>query len=352
MSEGQGVVQDNGVTGNGAPGDAGHLGNGGGPAGAGKIAGAPISWGVCEVPGWGYQLSPDRVLAEMTEVGLAATELGPAGFLPDDPGHAARVLRQHHLAPVGGFVPVRLHVPDHDPLPEIEQVLQGYADTGSRTLVVSADSGLAGYDTRPALDEDGWTTLLTNLDRLSALATQHGVLAVLHPHVGTMVENSCEVRRVLDGSSVALCLDTGHLLIGGTDPAELARQVPGRIAHTHLKDVNGSIAAKVRSGRITYTEGVREGMYRPLGAGDVDVEAIVSVLGRRGYDGWYVLEQDTILTEEPAGEGPVADVRTSAEYVRSVLTGAPTPHRPLSGGSGRSPSTGVPPTSTPPGSAA
>ena len=319
MSEGQGVVQDNSLTGNGAPGDAGHLGNRGGPAGPGKIAGAPISWGVCEVPGWGYQLSPGRVLAEMTEVGLAATELGPAGFLPGDPGHAARVLRQHHLAPVGGFVPVRLHVPGHDPLPEIEQVLQGYADTGSRTLVLSADSGLAGYDTRPVLDEDGWTTLLTNLDRLGALAAQHGVLAVLHPHVGTMVENRHEVQRVLDGSSVALCLDTGHLLIGGTDPAELARQVPGRIAHTHLKDVNGSIAAKVRSGRITYTEGVREGMYRPLGAGDVDVEAIVSVLGRRGYDGWYVLEQDTILTEEPAGEGPVADVRTSAEYVRSVL---------------------------------
>ena len=337
MSEGQGVVQNNGVTGNGAPGDAGHLGNRGGAGhpgnrggaghlgkgdGAGKIAGAPISWGVCEVPGWGHQLSPDRVLAEMTEVGLAATELGPAGFLPDEPGKAARVLRQHHLAPVGGFVPVRLHVPGHDPAPEIEQVLQGYADTGSRTLVLSADSGLAGYDTRPVLDEDGWTTLLRNLDRLSALAAQHGVLAVLHPHVGTMVENSREVQRVLDGSSVALCLDTGHLLIGGTDPAELARQVPGRIAHTHLKDVNCSIAAKVRSGRITYTEGVREGMYRPLGAGDVDVEAIVSALGRRGYDGWYVLEQDTILTAEPAGEGPVADVRTSADYVRSVLSKA------------------------------
>ena len=149
------------------------------------------------------------------------------------------------------------------------------------------------------------------------------MLAVLHPHVGTMVEKSCEVQRVLDGSSAALCLDTGHLLIGGTDPADLARQAPGRIAHTHLKDVNGSIAAKVRSGRITYTEGgVRDGMYRPLGTGDVDVEAIVSVLRRRGYDGWYVLEQDTILTEEPAGEGPVADVRTSAEYVRSVLSTA------------------------------
>jgi inosose dehydratase len=137
-----------------------------------------------------------------------------------------------------------------------------------------------------------------------------------------MVETGPEVQRVLDGSSIALCLDTGHLLIGGTDPAALARQVPGRIAHTHLKDVDDGLAAKVRSGRLTYTEAVRSGMYRPLGTGDVDVEAIVSSLGRHGYDGWYVLEQDTILTEEPRGEGPVGDVRTSADYVRSVLARA------------------------------
>ena len=47
-----------------------------------RIAGAPISWGVCEVPGWGYQLEPNKVLSEMRELGLAATELGPDGFLP------------------------------------------------------------------------------------------------------------------------------------------------------------------------------------------------------------------------------------------------------------------------------
>jgi inosose dehydratase len=134
-----------------------------------------------------------------------------------------------------------------------------------------------------------------------------------------MVETGPEVQRVLDGSSIALCLDTGHLLIGGTDPADLARQVPERIAHTHLKDVDDTIAARVRSGRLSYTEAVRDGMYRPLGTGDVDVEAIVSVLGKQGYEGWYVLEQDTILTGEPRGEGPVTDVRTSAHYVRSLL---------------------------------
>jgi inosose dehydratase len=60
-------------------------------------------------------------------------------------------------------------------------------------------------------------------------------------------------------------------------------------------------------------------MYRPLGSGEVDVPAIVGSLCARGYSGWYVLEQDTILTEEPRGEGPVADVWASAEYLRTVL---------------------------------
>ncbi|MFV0460982.1 MAG: TIM barrel protein [Actinomycetales bacterium] len=284
-----------------------------------KIAGAPISWGVCEVPGWGYQLPPDRVLAEMREVGLSATELGPDGFLPADPGEMAAVLAGHDLHAVGGFTPLLLHVPGHDPVPEVARLLQGYAASGAATLVLSAVSGQDGYDTRPVLDETGWDTLLTNLTRVSRLASSHGVDAVLHPHVGTMIENGEEVQRVLDGSSVALCLDTGHLLIGGTDPAELTRQVPERIAHVHFKDVDARTARGVQDGRYPYTEGVTRGMYRPLGQGDVDVRAIVSVLQGRDYQGWYTLEQDTILTGEPTGKGPVDDVWASAEYLRTLL---------------------------------
>ena len=294
---------------------------------ADKIAGAPISWGVCEVPGWGYQLSPERVLTEMQQVGLAATEFGPDGFLPADPADPAvmaEFLAARHLTAVGGFTPVVLHQPGHDPGPGIDRLLDGYDAAHAKVLVLSAATGQDGYDARPDLDEAGWKTLLTNLDRLTSLAAARGVLAVLHPHVGTMVERGDEVQRVLEGSAISLCLDTGHLLIGGTDPAELTRQAPGRIAHTHFKDVNDQIAAQVRSGRLTYTEGVRHGMYRPLGRGDVDFAAIVSHLRGRDYGGWYVLEQDTVLTEEPRGEGPVADVRESAGYLRTLLT-APRP---------------------------
>jgi inosose dehydratase len=284
-----------------------------------RIAAAPISWGVCEVPGWGYQLGPDQVLAEMREVGLTATEFGPDGFLPTQPDAMTRVLDHHGLQAIGGFTPLLLHSAAHDPVPEVERLLQGYDASGAEVLVLSAVTGAEGYDSRPVLDDDEWMVLLSNLDRLAELAASHRVRAVLHPHVGTMVETGEEVRQVLDGSWISLCLDTGHLLIGGTEPAELARQAPERIAHIHFKDVDARLARRVQDGRLTYTQGVRGGMYRPLGSGDVDVPAIVGSLRARGYDGWYVLEQDTILTEEPRGEGPVADVWASAEYLRSVL---------------------------------
>jgi inosose dehydratase len=279
-----------------------------------KIAGAPISWGVCEVPGWGHQLAPDRVLAEMRDAGLAATEFGPAGFLPDGPAGRSALLGSYGLGAVGGFVPVVLHDPRRDPVPEVDRALDAFGDAG--TLVLAAATGLAGYDSRPALSEHEWTVLLAGLDRVAGHAAARGYQATLHPHVGTVIEGPGEVERVLAGSRIPLCLDTGHLLIGGTDPLELARYAADRIGHVHLKDVDAGLAGRVRAGEVTYTEAVRRGVYRPLGAGDVDIAGIVAALRAAGYDGWYVLEQDTILTAEPPpGTGPLDDVRRSVAFL-------------------------------------
>ncbi|TVY03657.1 TIM barrel protein [Mycolicibacterium porcinum] len=285
-----------------------------------KIAGAPISWGVCEVPGWGYQLDPGRVLTEMHGAGLSATELGPDGFLPADTTELTDLLAGHQLSCVGGFVPVVLHDDGHDPADDLAGPLTSLRAAGAGVVVLAAATGADGYDSRPELDDDQWSTLLANLDRLSGIASEAGLLAVLHPHVGTMVETRDDVDRVLAGSTIPLCLDTGHLLIGGTDPLELAKAVPHRIKHTHLKDVDAALAAKVRSGEVTYTDAVRAGMYTPLGTGDIDIAGIVSVLRDNGFDGWFVMEQDTILDGAPVGDGPLADVRTSVAYLQSVTS--------------------------------
>ncbi|SCL34778.1 2-keto-myo-inositol dehydratase [Micromonospora rhizosphaerae] len=291
---------------------------------AARVAGAPISWGVCEVPGWGYQLAPETVLRQMRDLGLVATEFGPDGFLPDDPVGKTATLTGHDLTAVGQFVPVVLHDPDHDPVPEVSRAIVGLVAAQASTVVLAAATGTDGYDNRPALDDTGWATLLGNLDRIDALAARHGLVATLHPHVGTMVETGAETDRVLAGSRIGLCLDTGHLLVGGGDPVAVAREHPRRIAHVHLKDVRAEWAERVRAGEVTYSEAVARGMYAPLGEGDVDVRAIVTALEHAGYQGWYVLEQDTVLAGPPEGEaGPVADVRASIAYLLDVAGSIP-----------------------------
>ncbi|MGI5327804.1 TIM barrel protein [Actinomadura nitritigenes] len=282
-----------------------------------RIAGAPISWGVCEVPGWGHQMAPARVLAEMRDLGLAATELGPDGFLPAARDEREALLSSYGLGLVGAFVPVVLHDRDHDPMPEIERAL----DAMSGVLVLAAATGLAGYDGRPALDTRAWATLLSNLDAITARAARRGRLAALHPHVGTVVETRADVERVLSGSGVPLCLDTGHLLVGGTDPAWLTRFAAARIAHVHLKDVDAALAGRVLGGEVAYSDAVRDGLYRPLGEGDVDISGIIATLEGAGYGGWYVMEQDAVLTEEPApGAGPYDDVRRSLDYLAKAAS--------------------------------
>jgi inosose dehydratase len=283
-----------------------------------RIAGAPISWGVCEVPGWGYQLDVDRVLREMRDVGLSATEFGPDGFLPADPQRKAETLAAYELRAVGGFVPVVLHDSGRDPTPEVDLALDGFVAAGASVMVLAAAIGRDGYDERPQIGEAEWKVLFTNLDRLTQRAAERGVRACLHPHVGTMIETRDDVNRLLDGALTSLCLDTGHLLVGGTDPARLAREVPDRIVHTHLKDVDEDLARSVRARERTYADAVRAGMYRPLGRGAVDMAGIVRTLEAHGYGGWYVMEQDTVLDGEPVGVGPVGDVEESVAFLRSL----------------------------------
>jgi inosose dehydratase len=289
-----------------------------------RVAGAPVCWGVCEVPGWGHQLDPDTVLRQMSELGIGATEYGPDGFLPDRPEDKAATLAGYGLKAVGQFVPVVLHDRAHDPLPEVDAAMDGLVAAEATVVVIAASTGVDGYDSRPELDDDQWTTLLANLDRISDAAAERGLLATIHPHVGTMVESGDETARVLAGSRIRLCLDTGHLLIGGGDPVAVAREHPDRIGHMHLKDVRRPLAEQVQSGALSYTEAVRAGMYVPLGAGDVDISEIVTSLEAAGYDGWYVLEQDTMLSRPSDPDtvldtsGPMRDVLASLAHLRAI----------------------------------
>jgi inosose dehydratase len=287
-----------------------------------RIAGAPISWGVNEVEGWGHQMSAERVLEEADSLGLPAVESGPEGFLPEDPTEASRVLGEHGLRLVGGFVPVVLHRAEarEEGLASVEKQAGFFAAAGGGVLILAPDIEGEGYEENVELDDDAWDELFEGLALAEEIGVRHGLVVAVHPHFGTAIERPHHVRRFLRGCETGLCLDTGHLMVGGDDPVEVAELAAGRVRIVHLKDVDRRLAEQVAEGRLGFEEAVRRGVFKALGDGDVNTERVIGVLEESGYGGWYVLEQDIMLDGEPeGGKGPIEDVRKSLGFVRGVL---------------------------------
>jgi inosose dehydratase len=286
-----------------------------------RVAGAPISWGICEVPGWGMQLPVERVLSEAAGLGLKAMEQGALGWLPMDPHELRAALDAYGMALVGGFVPLVLHdrsrrreMRDH-----ADQIAEKIATAGGKYFVSALVADLDDWSPRD-LDADGWDALLGGLDELDSVIAAHGVTQVLHPHVDTLIERADQLDRFLDGCDVALCLDTGHLTIGGADPVSIADRLASRIGLVHLKDIDGVAAERLRRGEFGLMAATQAGLFPPLGDGMVPIARVIETLIERGYTGWYVLEQDVAITdgEPPAGEGPVLGIARSLDYLRSL----------------------------------
>jgi inosose dehydratase len=285
-----------------------------------RLAGAPISWGACEVPGWGLMPDPETVLAEMVALGLAGTELGAPGFLAHDPDAIRAQLDRHGLRFVGGFTPLVLHEPDLD-VAGARRALSLLAHAGGEVAVIAAVQDAAWSRPEP-LDDDGWRRLAANTHTVQALAREYGLIFAMHPHVGTLIETDAQVQRALDVTDVGWCLDTGHLMIGGTDPAAFAREHGDRVTHVHLKDIDAGIAAELTAGRVSLVEATRRALFVPLGRGAAPITQTLQALNEHGYDGWLVLEQDTAITaDEPAvTSAAMLAARQSIAFLNSAHT--------------------------------
>jgi inosose dehydratase len=275
---------------------------------------------VCEVPGWGLMLPPERVLGEMAALGFEATELGPIDWLPLDAAALRAQLVRHGLRLVGGFVPLVLHEPDAGAARgQAERIARVLAGAGAEVFVAAVVMD-AGWAAPEPLDDAAWGRLAKHLDEVAELVAGLGLELVLHPHAGTLIEREPEIERVLAASQAALCLDTGHLTIAGAEPADFVRRHGERIAHVHLKDVDAALAERFRAGELSLVEATQAGLFRPLGQGDANIAEVMKLLEGTGYERWLVLEQDTAITgeEPPVGRGPVLDVQASVAYLNQL----------------------------------
>jgi inosose dehydratase len=290
-----------------------------------RVQSAPISWGICEVPGWGAMLPTPRVLTEMSAMGMTATELGAPGFLPTDPDEVKAVLASYGMTLMGGFTPVVLHDPAQR---------QATIESATATAKLFQRAGATKFISAVVQDWDWAIPRPLSVDEqkhmvemfgvIDEICAAHGLQQVLHSHVQTVVETKDDINRVLDTCDVNFCLDTGHMAIGGQDPVAFAKEAMERVGHVHLKDVRLDMVPPVLRREVTLMAATQAGLFTPLGQGDVDILGVVETLEAAGYRGWYVIEQDTAITDGlPAeGEGPVTQVRTSMQYLTDVVAPA------------------------------
>ena len=144
-----------------------------------------------------------------------------------------------------------------------------------------------------------------------ACCRERGYVPTFHHETGTHVEAPWEIERVLEDTSIGLCLDTGHLLLGGGDPVRAIREWRGRINHFHLKDARRQVVEGIVREAAPVSEIWRRKAFCRLGEGDLDVDAVLEAI-RDSYAGWIVVEQDVL--PDPDGTA-AADQRANREYL-------------------------------------
>lgn len=273
-----------------------------------RLASAPVTWGVWERTVDRDDLAPPELLLEhVSSLGYRAIELGPAGYFGADDESVRRVLDAFGLELVGAFVALRLTDGGgyEEDLQELARVLSILA-RWPEAVALLADAGTperfaaAGQPSelrRTALDGAAFDRAADRLARAAELCAGEEVTAALHPEVGSFIEAPGEVERFLervDEQVLGVCLDTGHTLIGGGDPLELASAWSGRLRHVHLKDVSGPLLARLRAGAADVERAWEEGLFCPFGEGEVDLDGLLASPQLAAFAGWTVLEQDRI----------------------------------------------------------
>ena len=141
--------------------------------------------------------------------------------------------------------------------------------------------------------DDQLKRLANTLNEIGRQTIAMGIRLAPHPHIWGPLERERDMRRAMeltDPKYVWMTADTGHLVLGGGDPAQIINDYFPRIAEVHLKDTY----AKYRGNTSTPTEEEHRvaSVYHNLGGGGVDFPAVFKVLRDRHYKGWAIFDLD------------------------------------------------------------
>lgn len=293
------------------------------------VANAPVSYGAFELTVGILPNVPDgsMVMDEVAAAGYAGIDLGPAGYLASKE-RLGEELHRRGLGLAGGF----FELPFSDPaamvksvkgLDDLLDLFDAVSVDGLKPRPTLADASSDSRRARPAqaafdhslgFDAEGWKKFADGVAMALARCRERGYEPTFHHETGTHIEAVWEIEKLLELTQIGLCLDTGHLILGGGDPLVALDEWKDRINHLHLKDARRAVVEQIIREVAPVSEIWRRKAFCRLGDGDLDVDAVLEKLRER-YSGWLVVEQDVLPdSDNPLGT-PARDQRANRQFL-------------------------------------
>jgi inosose dehydratase len=294
-----------------------------------NIGNHPCSWGVdyadCPTnPPW------EKVIECMANAGFAGTELGPVGYY--DNSRLGEVLQSFNLKLTAGNIFENLHKPEEVPaiLEKVHKSCSMLKEHGGKLFVIVphvveeriATTGRSAD--APRLPDAVWKPFMEAIKKVAEVCRSYGVMCTLHPHAGCWIEYEDDVERAmsdLPADLVGLCLDSGHFTYAGMDAVAMYKKYASRVPYMHFKDINGKVLSNLRSEKKGFWDGIKSGVFCPLGQGLVDFPALLRAMKANGFSGWVTVEQDadnSIPDVEKRLMGPFESCKLNMQYLKSL----------------------------------
>ncbi len=276
-----------------------------------KLGIAPIAWTNDDLPELGGENTFQQCVSEMALAGFTGSEVG--NKYPKEPAvlKPALALRGIEICNAW-FSTFLISKPYEETEAEFRRHVEFLSAMGAKVVGVSEQSySTQGDQSQPVFEnkyemrDAEWALLCDGLNRLGRVSLEeYGVALTFHHHMGTVVQSAAETDRLMEGTDpqyVSLLFDSGHFAYCGEDPVAMLIKHAGRVKHVHLKDIRPDVVARVRSERLSFLEGVRQGAFTIPGDGCVDFDPIFKVLAESGYEGYMVVEAE----QDPAKANPL-----------------------------------------------
>jgi len=294
-----------------------------------NICNHPSSWGVdyaeCPTnPPW------EGVIKCIAESGYSGTELGPVGYY--DPAGLGEKLESLKLQLVAGNIFEKLHEPAEVKaiLEKVHMSCKTLQKHGAKFFVIVphvaeekiATAGRSGD--APRLSDALWAQFMDAIKQVAEITKSYGIHCTLHPHAGCWIEYEDEIERAmldLPADLVSMCLDTGHAAYAGLDAVEIYKKYAARIPYMHFKDANGPVLKKLQAEKLGFWDGIKSGIFCPLGHGVVNFPALLRAMKEKGFSGWCCVEQDADNSIEDVQARlmvPFECCKLNIKYLRSL----------------------------------